>query len=190
MCLMSRWASNVFACGASCQSLETATPDLRDVCCEMQGPSHVLLLPADGRPDHVQQPGRAASPHGGGPAHGAQRSPLSAQGAVGAWEQSHCCHFEISGGSRSPARRMATGASWTDAHWPTAPMQRFARSWWSRARPHTRPSLDARTLAHPWRLSSTPCQAHDSSVFPRNARTRKSHAFLRESIDLVSLWGG
>ena len=76
MCLMSRWASNVFACGASCQSLETARPDLRDLCCEMQGPSHVLLLPADGRPDHVQQPGRAASPHGGGPAHGAQKQCL------------------------------------------------------------------------------------------------------------------
>ena len=59
MCLMSRWASNVFACGASCQSLETARPDLRDVCCEMQGPSHVLLLPADGRPD--VRPVRAAA---------------------------------------------------------------------------------------------------------------------------------
>ena len=126
----------------------------------MQGLSHVLLLAADGWPVHVQQRGCAASPHGRRSARWAQGGPPHSQGALGALRQSQ--FFDH---SRS-ACRMATGASWTDARWPTARTLRFARSWWCRARPRTRRLLAAPILARPWRPSSTPCQVHNSSILP------------------------
>ena len=62
--------------------------------------------------------------------------------------------------NRSAACRTATGASWTDARWPTARTQPCAKTWWSRAKLRTLRSLAAPTLVRPWRLSSTPCQVH------------------------------
>ena len=98
------------------------------------------------------------------------------QGALGALRQS-----QFSDHSRS-ACRMATGASWTDARWPTARTLRFARSWWCRARPRARRLLAGPILARPWRPSSTPCQVHNSSILPLMHLVAKGGIFTNSKI--------
>ena len=112
----------------------------------------------------MQQPERAPSPHGRRSAPGAQGSPPSSEGF--GVQQSQLSDYHCHSSAAGAACRTATGASWTDSRWPTARIRRSARSWWRRARPRARRSLAAPTLARPWRLSSTPCQARDAPILP------------------------